>query len=53
MLWSEYTRQCGCRGFASVFRLLTCDDDVWMEMLDDLDFWKIGWRPFAEEESEN
>ena len=38
---------------ARAFRLLTCDDDVWMEMLDDLDFWKIGWRPFAEKESEN
>ena len=38
---------------ARAFRLLTCDDDVWMEMLDDLDFWKIGWRPYSEEESEN
>ena len=38
---------------ARAFRLLTCDDEVWMEMLDDLDFWKLGWRPFAEEESEN
>ena len=35
------------------FRLLTCDDDVRLELLDDLDFWKLGWRPFTLDESEN
>ena len=35
------------------FRLLTCDDDAWLELLDDLDFWKLGWRPYTMDESEN
>lgn len=38
---------------ARAFRLLTCDDDAWLELLDDLDFWKLGWRPYTMDESEN
>ena len=29
---------------ARAFRLLSCPDDEWMHWLDDLDFWKTGWK---------
>lgn len=32
------------------FRLLTCDDREWVNWLDDLDFWKAGWKPTIENE---
>ena len=34
------------------FRLLTCTDKEWMGWLDNLDFWKAGWKPEHEEENE-
>ncbi|HJL97573.1 MAG TPA: hypothetical protein QF401_05415, partial [Candidatus Poseidoniaceae archaeon] len=27
------------------FRLLTCNDKEWLAWLDNLDFWKAGWKP--------
>ncbi|MDA8556428.1 hypothetical protein N9K73_03580 [Candidatus Poseidoniales archaeon] len=30
---------------ARAFRLLSCSDEEWMQWLDDLDFWKTGWKP--------
>ena len=27
------------------FHLLRADDGEWIKMLDDLEFWKPGWRP--------
>ena len=32
------------------FRLLTCEDHEWLSWLDDLAFWKPGWRPVVDEE---
>ena len=32
------------------FRLLTCNDNEWLTWLDDLDFWKMGWRPVSSDE---
>ena len=35
------------------FRLLTCTDKEWLSWLDNLDFWKAGWKPEDESEDEN
>ena len=35
------------------FRLLTCSDKEWLAWLDNLDFWKAGWKPENVEENEN
>jgi hypothetical protein len=37
---------------ARAFRLLTCSDEEWMQWLDDLDFWKSGWKPAALNDNE-
>lgn len=34
------------------FRLLSCTDKEWLGWLDDLDFWKAGWKPGMEGEDE-
>lgn len=34
------------------FRLLTCSDSEWMGWLDDLAFWKAGWKPTQGDENE-
>jgi hypothetical protein len=34
------------------FRLLTCKDHEWMRWLDDLHFWKAGWKPEDDEANE-
>ena len=34
---------------ARAFRLLTCNDKEWLAWLDNLDFWKAGWRPDTDE----
>jgi len=34
------------------FHLLTCEDEVWMSWLDNLDFWKPGWKPIDENQNE-
>jgi len=34
------------------FRLLTCNDKEWMVWLDDLAFWKAGWKPTHGDENE-
>ncbi|MFQ3317333.1 MAG: hypothetical protein ACI8T6_000760 [Candidatus Poseidoniaceae archaeon] len=35
---------------ARAFRLLTCEDSEWMIWLDNLEFWKPGWNPEADDE---
>lgn len=35
---------------ARAFRLLTCNDKEWLEWLDNLDFWKPGWKPEVTDE---
>jgi len=35
------------------FHLLTCDDSEWMRWLDDLDFWKPGWKPVTDDTNED
>ena len=35
------------------FRLLTCTDKEWLDWLDNLDFWKAGWKAENETENEN
>ena len=35
---------------ARAFRLLTCSDKKWVMWLDDLEFWKPGWRPEDDDE---
>ena len=35
------------------FRLLTCTDKEWIHWLDDLDFWKMGWRPVSPEQDKD
>jgi hypothetical protein len=35
------------------FHLLTCDDSEWMRWLDDLDFWKPGWKPVTDNTNED
>ena len=37
---------------ARAFRLLSCADDEWMNWLDDLDFWKSGWKPASNADNE-
>lgn len=37
---------------ARAFRLLSCPDDEWMHWLDDLDFWKTGWKPASLDDNE-
>lgn len=32
------------------FRLLSCTDKEWINWLDDLDFWKMGWKYVSPEE---
>tara|TARA_B100000003_G_C10842428_1_gene335578 strand:- start:141 stop:557 length:417 start_codon:yes stop_codon:yes gene_type:complete len=32
------------------YRLLTCNDNEWITWLDDLDFWKMGWKPVSNNE---
>ena len=34
------------------FRLLNCTDKEWLGWLDDLEFWKAGWKPGVGEENE-
>ena len=34
------------------FHLLTCDDSEWMQWLDNLDFWKAGWKLVSDEADE-
>ena len=34
------------------FRLLTCTDKEWLAWLDNLDFWKAGWKPENHETNE-
>ncbi len=34
------------------FRLLSCTDKEWMAWLDNLNFWKAGWKPGMEDEGE-
>ena len=34
------------------FRLLTCSDAEWMAWLDDLEFWKAGWKPYEDDGKE-
>ena len=34
------------------FRLLNCTDKEWIGWLDDLKFWKAGWKPGLDEEDE-
>ena len=34
------------------FRLLTCSDTEWLGWLDDLKFWKAGWKPEHDDENE-
>ena len=34
------------------FRLLNCTDKEWLGWLDDLSFWKAGWKPGLDEENE-
>ncbi len=34
------------------FRLLTCTDKEWLVWLDDLAFWKAGWKPSQGDENE-
>lgn len=35
------------------FRLLTCSDEEWLGWLDDLTFWKPGWKPAESSENES
>jgi len=35
------------------FRLLTCSDEAWLAWLDDLAFWKPGWKPADSSEDED
>lgn len=35
---------------ARAFRLLTCEDREWMAWLDNLEFWKPGWKPEVDDE---
>jgi len=35
---------------ARAFRLLTCEDTEWVIWLDNLEFWKPGWKPEADDE---
>ena len=45
--WSDVNRS----GLdARAFRLLTCDDTEWMAWLDNLNFWKPGWKPEDDDE---
>lgn len=37
---------------ARAFRLLSCEDEEWMQWLDDLDFWKLGWKPASSTDNE-
>jgi hypothetical protein len=37
---------------ARAFRLLSCADDEWMQWLDNLDFWKSGWKPASSNDNE-
>lgn len=37
---------------ARAFRLLSCSDDEWMYWLDNLDFWKSGWKPASPGDNE-
>lgn len=37
---------------ARAFRLLSCSDDEWMYWLDNLDFWKSGWKPASSGDNE-
>ena len=37
---------------ARAFRLLSCPDEEWMHWLDDLDFWKTGWKPASLDDNE-
>ena len=30
------------------FRLLSCTDQEWLRWLDDLEFWKTGWKPVSD-----
>tara|TARA_B100001093_G_scaffold516803_1_gene596498 strand:+ start:42148 stop:42480 length:333 start_codon:yes stop_codon:yes gene_type:complete len=32
------------------FRLLSCDDSEWVNWLDNLEFWKAGWKPSSANE---
>ena len=32
------------------YRLLAANDKEWLQWLDDLEFWKVGWRPCNDEE---
>lgn len=32
------------------FRLLSCTDREWINWLDNLDFWKMGWKPVSDSE---
>ncbi len=34
------------------FRLLSCTDSEWLAWLDNLDFWKAGWKPQHDDENE-
>jgi|TARA_B110000211_G_scaffold203929_1_gene237069 hypothetical protein len=34
------------------FHLLTCDDSEWVRWLDDLEFWKPGWKPVTNDTNE-
>jgi hypothetical protein len=34
------------------FRLLTCTDQEWMKWLDNLNFWKAGWKPEDDDANE-
>ena len=35
------------------YRLLTANDKEWLQWLDDLEFWKVGWRPGGDEEDKD
>ena len=35
---------------ARAFRLLTCNDNEWLAWLDNLNFWKPGWKPEGDDE---
>ncbi len=37
---------------ARAFRLLSCSDDEWIYWLDNLDFWKSGWKPASSGDNE-
>ncbi|MGB0236190.1 MAG: hypothetical protein ACPG81_00705 [Poseidonia sp.] len=34
------------------FRLLNCTDKEWLGWLDNLNFWKAGWKPGMDDENE-